>query len=72
MRRLDGKKVDYCLGIVEMAAAIRESRPCRLSAQYCLHNNEIVLAIHNALETGSSYDVTTSFDPPEPMPWAKS
>ena len=72
MRSLEGKKVDYCLGIVEMAAAVRENRPCRLSALYCLHNNEIVLAIHNALETGSLYNVTTSFDPPEPMPWARS
>lgn len=71
MRRLGGKKVDYCLGIAEMAAAVHEGRPCRLSARYCLHNNELVLAIHNALETGSSYNLTTSFNPPEPMPWAK-
>jgi hypothetical protein len=71
MRRLGGKKVDYCLGIVEMAEAVREGRPCRLSAQYCLHNNEVVLAIQNALETGAPYNVTTLFDPPEPMPWAK-
>ena len=72
MRRLDGRKVDYCLGIAEMAAAIRENRLCRLSPQYCLHNNEVVLAIHNAQETGAIYHVTTSFDPPEPMPWAQS
>ncbi len=70
MRRLGGKKVDYCLGIAEMAAAIRENRPCRLSARYCLHHDEVVLAIHHAMETGSLYQVTTSFDPLEPMPWA--
>ena len=71
VRSLGGKKVDYCLGIVEMAQAIEEGRPCRLSARYCLHNNEVVLAIQNALDTGAPYNVTTSFDPPDPMPWAK-
>lgn len=65
------KRVDFCLGPAELAAAIREERPCRLSAGYCLHTNEVVLAIHNALETGSAYKVITSFDPIDPMPWAK-
>jgi predicted dehydrogenase len=65
------KRVDFCLGIAELASAIREQRPCRLSARYCLHTNEVVLAIHNALETGSAYKVRTPFDPVDPMPWAK-
>ena len=64
--------IDPASNIAEMAAAIRENRLCRLSPQYCLHNNEVVLAIHNAQETGAIYHVTTSFDPPEPMPWAQS
>lgn len=71
IRQLGGKKVDYCLGIAEMANAIHNSRPCRLSSQYCLHHDEIVLAIHNAMETGTHYNVTTTFEPMEPMPWAK-
>lgn len=65
------KRVDFCLGVVELADAVREKRPCRLSARYCLHTNEVVLAIHNALETGSVYKVKTSFEPIDPMPWAK-
>ena len=71
VRRLGGKKVDYCLGIVEMAAALREKRASRLSAEYCLHHDEVVLAIHHAMESGSLYSVTTTFEPMEPMPWAK-
>lgn len=66
------KKVDFCLGVVELAAAIEEQRPCRLSASYCIHVNEIVLAIHNAFETGSPHKITSSFEPIEPMPWAMS
>jgi len=63
-------RVDFCLGPAELAAAIREQRPCRLSPSYCLHNTEVVLAIHNALETGSTYKVTTSIEAMDPMPWA--
>jgi predicted dehydrogenase len=65
------KHMDYCRGVAELADAIAKQHPSRLSARYCLHTNEIVLAIQNALETGAPYKVTTSFDPIEPMPWAK-
>jgi len=64
------RRVDFCLGPTEVAASIREQRPCRLSARYCLHNTEVVLAIHNALDTSSIYKVKTSFEPMRPMAWA--
>ncbi len=64
------KRVDFCLGPAEVASALRESRPCRLSPEYCLHNTEVVLAIHNSLETGSSHKITTSFASMGPLPWA--
>jgi predicted dehydrogenase len=64
------QKMDFARGVAEMAAAIRENRPNRLAADFCLHNNELVLAINNALETGGSYQLKTSFAPLEPMPWA--
>lgn len=64
------KRVDFCLGPAEVATALRESRPCRLPPEYCLHNTEIVLAIHNSLETGSNHKITTSFAPMDPLPWA--
>jgi predicted dehydrogenase len=66
------QQMDFCRGVAEMAEAITEKRPCRLSPRYCLHNNEIVLAIQNALETGAPYKLSSSFDPIAPMPWAKS
>ena len=68
------ERVDFCIGPAELAASLCERRPCRLSARYCLHNTEVVLAIHNALEhagdTGHTYKVKTSFEPMTPMPWA--
>ncbi|OKH20962.1 oxidoreductase [Hydrococcus rivularis NIES-593] len=65
-------QMDFCRGVAELASAIAEQRSCRLSARFSLHINEVVLAIHNALETGSPYKITSSFDPIEPMSWAKS
>lgn len=65
------QQMDFCRGVAEMTDAIIENRPCRLSSQFSLHNNELVLAIQNSLETGSPYKMTTSFEPVEPMDWAK-
>ncbi len=64
------KRVDFCLGPAEVATAFREGRPCRLPPEYCLHNTEVVLAIHNSLENGSNYKMTTSFAPMDPLSWA--
>lgn len=65
------QQMDFARGVAEMASAIQEKRPCRLSSRFSLHNNEIVLAIQNALETGAPHKLTTTFEPVVPMPWAK-
>jgi hypothetical protein len=64
-------KMDYARGVSEFAASIRESRPCRLSARYCLHTTEVVIAIDHARALRAPYAVTTTFDPVDPMPWAR-
>jgi predicted dehydrogenase len=64
------QQMDFARGVAELAASIREGRPCRLSGPYCLHTNELVIAIDRARATGASYTMTTSGDPVEPMPWA--
>jgi len=56
---------DYARGIAELAQAIRQQRPSRLSADLCLHVAELVCAIQNA--TQSPYQVTTTFEPLQPM-----
>ncbi|MGH8022183.1 MAG: Gfo/Idh/MocA family protein [Limisphaerales bacterium] len=63
------KRVDFCIGPAELAASVREGRPCRLSPEYCLHNTEIVLAIHHSTVAGTNYKVTTTFEAMAPMPW---
>lgn len=66
-----GQQLNFCRGIADLAAAIAQNRSPRLSAQYSLHICELVLAIHNALETGSAYQLSTTFDPIEPMDYAR-
>ncbi|BAZ67763.1 MAG: Gfo/Idh/MocA family oxidoreductase [Pelatocladus maniniholoensis HA4357-MV3] len=65
------QQMDFCRGVADMASAMIENRPCRLSSEFSLHNNEIVLAIQKSLDTGSPYKLTTTFEPIEPMFWAK-
>lgn len=62
---------NFCRGIAELASAIAQNRPSRLSSDYCLHICELVLAIQNALETGAPYKLSTTFDPIEPMDYAR-
>ncbi|NCC35692.1 MAG: hypothetical protein EOM24_27325 [Chloroflexia bacterium] len=64
------QQMDFARGPAELAAAVREGRPARLSPRYSLHVNELVLAVQNELQGGATYKMTTTFDPLEPMPWA--
>jgi predicted dehydrogenase len=66
------KRMDFCRGVAELAGAITEGRPCRLSARFSLHVNEIVLALQDPVTMGSPRFLKTTFDPVEPMPWASS
>ncbi|RUL88927.1 Gfo/Idh/MocA family protein [Tautonia sociabilis] len=63
-------RCDFARGVAELAASIREGRPCRLSAQFSLHVNEIVLTLQEPGTMGCPRRLTTTFDPVEPMPWA--
>lgn len=61
VRYRGSQRRDFCRGIADMAAAILEGRLGRLSARFCLHVNELTLAIHNA-RLGQSHTVTTALD----------
>lgn len=66
------QNMDFCRGIAAMAAAIAAKEPCHhFSERFSLHNTELALAIHNAREGGSKVILTTTFDPLEPLPWAR-
>ncbi len=59
--------MNFALGPAEMLAALKESRPSRLSSGFALHLNELTLAIQG----GNGVQVMQTACPPmEPMPWA--
>lgn len=62
--------MNFALGPVEMLDALAENRPCRLSADFALHLNEVTLAIQNAGQDAGAQEMTTTCTRPEPMPWA--
>jgi predicted dehydrogenase len=64
-KRYRQHRQDFARGIADLAQAAVEGRPPRLPADYCLHVNELVLAIQNAGEV--PYRVTSTFEPLEPM-----
>jgi predicted dehydrogenase len=66
------QQMDFCRGVAELATALQEGRPSRLAGDFSLHNNELAIAILQALETGAPYRLTTRFEPMTPMPWAMS
>jgi hypothetical protein len=62
--------IDFSRGVAELAAAVAEGRPSRLSAQFCLHVNELTLAIQEP-GAGGPRALRSRFEPPAPMPWAE-
>lgn len=63
--------MDYSRGIAELATAIVEKRPSRLSANHALHTTELTLALQYPPPMGH-YRMKTTFDPIMPMLWANS
>ena len=69
--RTGAASMNFMLGPAEMLAARDEERPCRLSADFALHLNEVTLAIQSAGDGTGVQEMTTRCDPMEPMPWAR-
>jgi predicted dehydrogenase len=65
-----GKPVDFLRGPAEMADAIRERRPCRLSADFGVHIVEMVEALQHPERFGGRKQMATTFTPMSPVSWA--
>ena len=66
---LANKPVDFMLGPVELAGAIRENRPCRLSAELAIHMVELIETLQHPERFDNPRTLSTAFDPIEPLPW---
>jgi predicted dehydrogenase len=63
------KPVDFLLGPAELADAISENRPCRLSGRLGVHIVELVEALQHPDRFGGRKELTTTFPAIEPLSW---
>ncbi|KAK5065044.1 hypothetical protein LTR84_000879 [Exophiala bonariae] len=61
-------RMDMCLGLAELAAAIRENRRPRMAADHAFHVYEILQALHDSVAAPGYREITSDFLPIEPMP----
>ena len=62
-----GKHVDFWRGPVDLANAIKEDRPHRMSAELAVHVVELINELQHPTKNG--YEVETSFPKIEPLEW---
>lgn len=63
------KPVDFLRGPAEMAGAIREGRPCRLSPELGLHMTELIETLQYPERFENPRTINSRFDPIQPLPW---
>ncbi len=54
-------RMHFARGVAELVEAIEQGRESQLSNDFCLHNNELVLAIQGVSRDAPTYRLTTSF-----------
>jgi predicted dehydrogenase len=71
VRYRGAQRRDFASGIADLAGAIREGRSPRLSAEFCRHTTEVVLAMHDSGPgQPARRAIRSSFSRLAPMPWA--
>jgi predicted dehydrogenase len=68
MKRRELGQQDKCIGIAELAEALRTNRAYFPSPDFTLHLTELTLAIQGAGTTGSTHVLQSRFTPVEPRP----
>jgi predicted dehydrogenase len=63
------KPVDFCRGPAELAAAVRENRPCRLSAELGIHIVELVETLQYPEQFCGRRQINSTFAPIQPLHW---
>jgi predicted dehydrogenase len=62
---------DWARALADLADAVEEGRPHRMSAEHAAHVVEVVEAAHVAAAGGGAVDVRSDFAPPTPLDWAR-
>jgi predicted dehydrogenase len=62
---------DWSLALVDLAEAIRDGRPHRMGAEHAAHVVDVLNAAERSVRDGGAVEVSSSFDPPPPLDWAR-
>lgn len=65
--RIGAAAMDFARGPREMVLALQDGRRSRIPADFCLHANEVSLAIHHAAPDTPAYRTRTRFEPVAPV-----
>jgi hypothetical protein len=63
--------VEWCRGVLDMAEAMQENRPQRITGAQAAHVVDIICGIQKAFSEGCRVGITSEFPQPAPMEWAK-
>jgi len=66
-----GSNVEWSRGVLDMAEAMQQHRPQRITAAQAAHVVDIVCGIQQASREGHAVEITSEFSQPVPMEWAK-
>lgn len=62
---------DWSLALLDLADAIRDDRPHRMSAEHAAHVVEVLNAADASRRDGGAVAISSSFDAPPPLDWAR-
>jgi predicted dehydrogenase len=62
---------DWSLALLDLAEAIRDDRPHRMSAEHAAHVVEVLNGADASRRQGGPVQIDSSFDPPLPLEWAR-
>ena len=63
--------VEWSRGVLDMAEAMQENRPQRITGAQAAHVIDIVCGIQAAFREGRRAEITSEFPQPAPMEWAE-
>ncbi|MFL5697012.1 MAG: hypothetical protein ACJ797_07905 [Ktedonobacteraceae bacterium] len=63
--------VEWSRGVLDMAEAMQENRPQRITGAQAAHVVDIVCGIQTAFREGRRVEITSEFPQPAPMEWAE-
>lgn len=63
--------IDWSAALVDLEEALREGRPHRMGAEHAAHVVEVLNAADEARRGGGAVELSSTFEQPQPLEWAR-